>query len=325
MSEIRKDPVTGEQVIYSPGRENRPNFTGMKKTIELHPSNCPFCRGNEDMTPPEICRIEENGNWQVRVVPNRFPVLEVEEGRQEGGEGLFRKFKDAGAHEVIIETPDHHVELPGKDYRYFRNVFSVYRDRILDLRKDFRMKYIQIFKNYGAPAGATISHHHSQLIALPFVPEEIRRKFDLLADYRGRNGRSLIREIVAAEMKSGARVVCGNGHFAAIAPWCSRSPFQVSLFPLHESDRFEDVAEEDLDRFSEVFFRVVRKLVRALGDLPLNLVLNNAPCEKIPSGIFRWSLDVFPMLEGSGGFEMGTGTRINPVLPEKAASVLNQF
>ena len=137
MTEIRKDPFSGSVVIYSPDRENRPDFTGIKRSIELSPGNCPFCEGNEDMTPPEIFRIPGgDSSWKIRVIPNKFPVLNVEENFSSADKGVLEKFTGAGAHEIIIETPSHSEDIALRAFDYFSDIFITYRDRIKNLKND---------------------------------------------------------------------------------------------------------------------------------------------------------------------------------------------
>ncbi len=326
MTEIRKDPFSGSVVIYSPDRENRPDFTGIKRSIELSPENCPFCEGNEDMTPPEISRISDSGSsWKIRVIPNKFPVLNVEEKYNRTDEGVLEKFTGAGAHEIIIETPSHFEDITLRDPDYFKNIFITYRDRIRDLKKDFRLQYIQIFKNHKASAGATISHHHSQLIALPFVPEEVERKLTLLKAFYKKNNISLFSEIISVELAHKKRIVSENNGFIAVAPWYSRTPFQVSIYQKEGYSRFEDVEDGDLKNLSEIFSNVMKKLISALGDIPFNFVLYNLPFTEKDDAGFNWYIEILPAIGGTGGFEAATGTYINTVLPEKAAEILKKF
>lgn len=326
MSEIRKDPFSESVVIYSPDRENRPDFTGMRKFIELSPENCPFCAGNEEMTPPEIYRIRDNGSgWKIRVIPNKFPVLNVEEKYNRDDGGVLEKFTGAGAHEIIVETPSHFEDISLSDPEYFKNIFITYRDRVRDLKKDFRLQYIQIFKNHKASAGATISHHHSQLIALPFVPGEVKKKISVLKTYYKKNNRTLFSEIISKEVEFGKRIIYENSGFLAVAPWYSKAPFQVSLYQKGGYPRFEDIKDKGLENLSEIFNTVMKKLISALGDPPLNIMLYNAPFTEDDVHGFNWYIEILPVLGGTGGFEAATGTYINTVLPEKAAEILNKF
>ncbi len=326
MAEIRRDPFSGSVVIYSPDRENRPDFTGIKRTIDLSPENCPFCKGNEDMTPPEIFRISDgDSGWKVRVIPNKFPVLNVEENYNRSDNGIFERFAGAGAHEIIIETPSHSEDIALCAPDYFSDIFITYRDRINDLKNDFRLKYIQIFKNHKASAGATISHHHSQLIALPFVPEEVARKLVVLKNFYKKNNRSLFSNIITAELEHKERVVSENESFIAVAPWYSRTPFQVSFYQKQGHPRFEDVRDQEVENLSEIFSKVIKKIISALGDISYNLVLYNLPFAEQDDAGFNWYVELLPAIGGTGGFEAATGTYINTVLPEKAAEILNKF
>src|SRR5438093_830086 len=173
MPELRKDPVTGRWVIISTERRKRPSDFRVERHQVLRDGYCPFCAGREDLTPPEVFAYRSNGagpnrsGWDLRVVPNRFPALQVEGGLDREAEGMFDRMNGIGAHEVIIETPDHDKTLATMTETEIERVLAAFRERVRDLRQDHRFRYILLFKNHGAPAGATIEHSHSQLIALP--------------------------------------------------------------------------------------------------------------------------------------------------------------
>src|SRR5271163_3788124 len=155
-----------------------PDFA--REAVKIKGGFCPFCYGNEGKTPSEILayRPSTNGNtppkdgpgWTVRVVPNKFPALGIEGNLNKEAEGMFDKMNGIGAHEVIIETPDHNATLASLSSKKIEDVLWAFRDRILDLKKDRRFKYILLFKNHGEAAGASLEHAHSQLIALPILP-----------------------------------------------------------------------------------------------------------------------------------------------------------
>ncbi len=184
MPDLRKDPITGRWVIISTDRQKRPNDFRLESATILGREHCPFCPGHEAMTPPEVLSYRTDGSapntpgWNVRVVPNKFPALQVEGNLDRQGEGMFDRMNGIGAHEVIIETPDHDRPLAMMSEQEIERVFWACRERMLDLKRDFRLRYILIFKNHGAPAGATLAHPHSQLIALPIVPELVREEID---------------------------------------------------------------------------------------------------------------------------------------------------
>ncbi|HVA89114.1 MAG TPA: DUF4931 domain-containing protein, partial [Chloroflexota bacterium] len=178
MPELRKDPITGRWVIISSDRGKRPTDYGRAPVTTSDKGFCPFCYGNEGKTPPEILAYRPEGGpntpgWTVRVVPNKFPALGIEGELARQGEGVYDRMNGIGAHEVIIETPDHHLSLAALPTKNIEDVLWAFRDRMLDLKKDPRFRYILVFKNHGEQAGASLEHSHSQLIALPIVPRSI--------------------------------------------------------------------------------------------------------------------------------------------------------
>jgi len=184
VSELRKDPVTGRWVIISTDRRKRPTDFRLESVHIAPDPSCPFCEGHESMTPPEILAVRNNGSgsnqegWDLRVVPNQFPVLRVEGTLDRQGEGLFDKMNGIGAHEVIIETPHHLEQLASMPDDAIERVLWSVHDRMLDLQRDTRFRYIIAFKNHGVAAGASLDHSHSQIIALPIVPREVRDEVD---------------------------------------------------------------------------------------------------------------------------------------------------
>ena len=180
MPQLRKDPVTGRWVIISTNRARRPSDFTRTSTTSPSKGPCPFCIGHEAETPPEILSYRENGNgnghWTLSVVPNKFPALRVEGMLDRAGEGLYDQMSGIGAHEVIIESPDHKVSLAELPEKSVEDLFWAFRDRILDLKRDTRLRYVLLFKNHGEAAGASVEHTHSQLIALPVVPDPSARR-----------------------------------------------------------------------------------------------------------------------------------------------------
>src|SRR3972149_3393522 len=188
MPELRKAPITGRWVIISTDRGKRPSefeFTQPPSKSGF----CPFCQGNESNPPPEILAYRKNGGgpntpgWHVRVVPNKYPALKVEGQINREGDGVYDKMNGVGAHEVIIESPGHKDTLSTISASQFEEVLWSYRDRIIDLKKDSRLRYILIFKNHGEAAGATLEHSHSQLIALPIIPKRVIEELDGSLEY----------------------------------------------------------------------------------------------------------------------------------------------
>ena len=178
MPELRKDPIIGRWVIISTERGKRPSDFGItpQKTAN---KLCPFCPGNESATPPEILAFRPDNSkpnkpgWTLRVIPNKFPALKIEGDLNRRGHGIFDMMNGIGAHEVIIETPDHFTDFADVDQKAAEDIIWAYRMRIIDLKKDPRFRYIMIFKNFGEAAGASLEHAHTQLIATPIVPKTL--------------------------------------------------------------------------------------------------------------------------------------------------------
>ena len=222
MPELRKDPIVGRWVIIATDRARRPNDF-IREPVVAHPGRfCPFCEGNEDKTPPEILGWRQNGQgpnqrgWSLRVVPNKFPALGIEGELARQGEGLFDKMNGVGAHEVIIETPDHNLTLAQLPEKRVEDVLWAYRDRMLDLKKDKRFRYVLIFKNHGEAAGSSLEHTHSQLIALPVVPIYVREEVESAKTYYNFKERCIFCDIIRQEAASGARVIEETDHFLAL-------------------------------------------------------------------------------------------------------------
>src|SRR5580698_4570849 len=242
LPELRKDPITGRWVIISTDRSKRP-IDFVRESVQIKGNaNCPFCPGNEGKTPSEILAYGRNGSgkdtpgWSLRVVPNKFPALGIEGGLDREGEGLFDRMNGVGAHEVIVETPDHKITMATISERSVEETLWAFRDRMLDLKNDRRFRYILLFKNHGEPAGASVEHTHSQLIALPIVPNRVREEVDSAKHYYDEKERCIFCDMIHQEIEAGDRMIIGNDHFVALAPYAPRFPFETWIFPrLHSS------------------------------------------------------------------------------------------
>jgi len=235
--ELRKDPITGRWVIISTDRQKRPNDFRLERSAATGREQCPFCPGHEAMTPPEILAYRQNGGaanasgWDLRVVPNKYPALQVEGTIDREGEGMFDRMNGIGAHEVIIETPDHDRTLAVMSEPEIERVLWAYRERMIDLKQDHRLRYILVFKNHGAAAGATLEHPHSQLIALPIVPDFVREELEGARLHYQIKERCVFCDIVQQELRDGRRVIQENADIIALAPYAPRFAFETWLLP----------------------------------------------------------------------------------------------
>lgn len=327
MPELRKDPVTGRWVIIATDRAKRPSdFIRQSVTIKGL-RFCPFCPGNELRTPPEILAHRSRGGanetgWTLRVFPSKFPVLRVEGNLSPKAEGLYDKMNGVGAHEVIVETPEHFEPLSSMPPKRIEDLFWAYRERVVDLRRDTRLRHILLFKNHGEAAGGTLEHSHSQLIALPVVPLRVKEELDggkRFFDYRDR---CVYCDIIEAEIEAGSRLILETDHFVALCPYAARFPFETWIVPKLHASHAETLSHSQIPDLAAVLRTVLRKIDGALENPPYNVVLHSAPIQEAAMPHFHWRLEIIPRLTQVAGFERGTGLHINPEPPEESALFL---
>jgi UDPglucose--hexose-1-phosphate uridylyltransferase len=330
LPELRKDPITGRWVIIATERAKRPSDF-VRDKVEIRGSGfCPFCYGNESKTPPEIIAYRADGSmrnspgWSLRVVPNKFPALGIEGSLSRQGEGLYDKMSGIGAHEVIIETPDHQKTLAMISPRQIEDVLWAYRDRIIDLKKDRRFKYIMIFKNHGEAAGASLEHTHSQLIALPVVPKRVREETDGAREYFNFKERCIFCDIIRQETESGIRVIADTPAFIAVAPFAPRFPFEIWIMPRVHQSAFEDSQKQEFEQLAVMLKDMLMRLDKVLDYPAYNYIIHTSPIPESPNEHYHWHLEIMPKLTKIAGFEWGTGFHINPTPPEESAKFLRE-
>ena len=328
MPELRRDPVTGRWVIISTDRRRRPNDFRFERPTVIGRERCPLCPGHEALTPPEVLAFRQNGaapnapGWDLRVVPNKFPALQVEGSLDREGEGMFDRMNGIGAHEGIIETPDHDKSLASMSEPEIERVLWAFRERVLDLKQDRRFRYILVFKNHGAAAGATLEHGHSQLIALPVVPDFVREEIEGARRHLEAKERVLFCDIVHQELTAGKRVIQENADIVALAPYAPRFPFETWLLPRRHAARFEEAPRHEYESLARLLKAVLMRLDRALETPPYNLIIHSAPLTDESSDVYHWHVELMPKVTRTAGFEWGTGFYINPTSPEEATRVL---
>lgn len=329
MPELRKDPITGRWVIIAGDRAKRPTDFARPPARPGTEGFCPFCYGNESKTPPEILAFRSEGapntsGWTVRVVPNKFPALGIEGDLDRVGEGVYDKMNGIGAHEVIIETPRHDQTLASLPTKNIEDVLWAFRDRMLDLRKDSRFRYILVFKNHGNDAGASLEHSHSQLIALPIVPGSIREQVTGAQQYYEYKERCIYCDIIRQEMESKVRVVSDNEDFVTLSPFAPRFPFETWIFPKRHEAFFEQSSPRNLENMAKALKSLLTRTDTVLDCPSFNLVLQSAPLRESHTESFHWHIEYMPRLSRIAGFEWGTGFYINPMAPEQAAKYLRE-
>lgn len=329
MPELRKDPIVGRWIIISTERRKRPSDWPAASRAESR-GFCPFCPGNEDKTPPEISALRDDGSapnspgWKVRVIPNKFPALQIEGELERRGEGLYDWMSGIGAHEVIIESPHHSKEFASLDAENIAGILRMYRARMLDLRNDLRFKYVLVFKNHGRSAGASLEHSHSQLIAMPILPKRVMEELDGAKKHFDLKERCVFCDIISQEIAAEKRVIAQSKAYITIAPFAPRFPFEMWLLPRAHTSHYEMMPDENYAELAIVLREVLQRMNRALQGPHYNFVIHSTPIQNQAMPEYHWHIEIIPKLSRIAGFEWGSGFYINPVPPEEAAKILRQ-
>ncbi|MDD2772269.1 MAG: galactose-1-phosphate uridylyltransferase [Elusimicrobiales bacterium] len=330
MPELRRDPIFGRWVIIASERRGRPTDMKAETLPADDKSKCPFCAGRESQTPPEVMAYHPPGReadkpgWWLRVIPNKYPALDPAGKLKRRGVGMYDSMDGVGAHEVIIESPEHVRHIADMDDKRAEDIFWAYRDRMAAAKKDARLQYALIFKNYGRAAGATLSHPHSQLIALPMVPIRVKQEMDGAQSYYGYKERCVFCDVIHEEQRFAERIVGEDEHFIAIEPYASRSQFETWVLPKNHAGHFEKITEAEVKSLARLMKSVMGKLKRVLGDPPFNWMLHTTPLHEPETPSYHWHIEIMPKMAQVAGFEWGSGCYINPTPPELAAKLLNE-
>jgi UDPglucose--hexose-1-phosphate uridylyltransferase len=328
MSELRKDPISGRWVIISVERGKRP-------TDFISPSQkkrggfCPFCPGNEYTTPTEIMAFRPSGTapnspgWTLRVMPNKFPALQIYGELSKTGEGMFDKINGVGAHEVIVETPDHLQSLATIPLKSVEDAIWAYYMRLNDLKKDRRFKYILIFKNEGDAAGASLEHSHTQLIALPIIPKLVQEEMEASKRYYELKERCIFCDIINQELDARKRVIYENSRYVAIAPFAPRSPFETWILPKSHESSYSP-PDKNFAPLAEILQTILKQIDKILDIPPYNFILHTSPFAEETNDYYHWHIEIVPKLTKIAGFEWGSGFYINPTPPEESARFMRE-
>jgi len=329
MPELRKDPVLGRWIIISKERRKRPTDFPVEVSTGLG-GFCPLCPGNEAFTPPEVFALRDGGQpangegWKVRVVPNKYPALIIEGDLSKEGLGLYDRMNGIGAHEVIIESPNHNHSFADFSPKEMALVFKAYKERIIDLEKDLRFRYVMVFKNHGRAAGASLEHSHSQLIALPILPRMIVSELEGAQSHYKYKERCIFCDIIHQEIQQKERIVCENEGFLSIMPFAPRTPFEMWILPKKHSSAFYTQNDGELYSLAELFSESLQRLCKCIPNVPYNYVLHTDPLRSGGLEYFHWHFEIVPKLTSIAGFEWGSGFYINPLPPEEAALFLRE-
>jgi len=336
MPEMRHDPLQRRWVVISPERGSRPtDYLDFEEEVEEYD---PFAEGNEGETPPEITAVRSKNSkpngpgWQIRVFPNKYPAFKIEGDLDRRAEGVYDAMNGIGAHEMVIETPERRSDISLLNPEHAFNLGRTYRDRIIDLMKDRRMKYALLFRNHRKMAGASLSHPHSQIVATAVTPSSIAKELESARSYFLQKERCIFCDIINQERKERHRIVHESDKFIAFEPYASRFSFETWVMPKFHQHDFRNLSDDDMHGFMETLQITLQKLRVALNNPPYNLVLHTSPNTEsfAPRPQYwgtlyhdwHWHIEILPRLGNVAGFEFGTGFFINSTPPEQAAEIL---
>ena len=338
MPQLRKDPIFNRWVIISTERARRPQDFVFEKRGEVKGGFCPFCEGSESKTPPEIISFRKNGTkanepgWWLRVIPNKYPALAIEGEMSRKGIGMFDQMNGVGAHEVIVETTRHIIDIAELSESEIAEVILSYQMRSLDLKKDPRFRYVLIFKNCGEGAGASLEHSHSQIIATPVTPKRVREELLGAAQHYQLKERCVFCDIIEQELDSGKRLIQESHDFLVLSPFAACFPFETWIVPKRHHPDFDQMTESERKDLAATLKKTLYRINQALDKPPYNYLIHTAPNRVPRSGYwqtidkdYHWHLEIVPRVTGIAGFEWGTGFYINPTPPEDAAAYLRSI
>ncbi len=328
MPEFRQNPITKEWVIIATERARRPDQFAQKEQppqLPKYVADCPFCAGNERLTPTENLRIGSGAQWDVRAVPNKFSALSPDGKRSRRNEGLKRTAAGVGIHDVIIETPDHSMTTALLPQAHVEKIVQAYKQRYFTVSEDPRVELITIFKNHGPSGGASIAHPHSQLIATPIISPQVRSRMEEALRHFDEFGDCIFCKVLTDEIYEGKRIISENPHFVCFVPFASLTPFHIWIFPRRHMASFGEIREEEMKSLAGILRDTLARLYYSLGNPDYNYTIRTAPSENRYCKYYHWYISLVPRLTRVAGFELGSGFFVNVTLPEENAQFLRSF
>lgn len=329
ISELRQDPISGDWIIISTGRAKRPesfkshNIAALETPINL----CPFENPQEHGNVIIKTYGGNDHNWTVKVVKNKFPIVSGQNCGFEKRIGPYISNEAAGHHEVII-FKDHRKSLAQLETTDVGRIVDVFKERYLELEKMPCANYILIMLNHGRKAGASVSHPHAQILALPFVPSDIRRSLEGSKRYYDERGRCAHCDILSWEFKEKKRIVFENDFFVALVPYAPKFSYEIRIFPKKHNSYFEETEDVELKDFAEILRVALAKIYNGLNNPSYNFFIHTPPAERDHNheyDYYHWHLEINPRLAIWGGFELGTGGDVIDVDPDEAAEFLRNI
>ena len=329
MPEFRQNKATKEWVIVATERGKRPSdFAKLKgeiKPIPAHKDDCPFCRGNEQMTPESILQYPKNGDWRLRVVANKFAALQPDLATTRTRVGEFLAAKGFGIAEVVIECPEHNKTIATMTLNEVADILRAYRERQTQISQNENINLVTIFRNHGAKAGTSLEHPHSQIIATPIVPPHVRYPMEQAVLHYDKYGSCVYCDIIREELEQKERIIYETDSFATFCPYAARSPFEVRIYPKRHMASFMAITDDEIEEMAWVMRNTLLKIYKCLDNPDYNYVLRSSPIGDENTRHQHWYMVIIPKITTPAGFEIGSGIYINTISPEVSARYLREI
>jgi len=328
MSELRLNLITREWVVIATERALRPDAFGRKipnHIPEAYDENCPFCPGHEDQTPGAIMHHPCDGEWRIRVVPNKFSAFSMDVKKSRKNEGRSHSMGGYGRHEVVIESPEHNRYIAHMSQDEVTDLIRIYRSRFQAMYDDPDIEHVIIFKNHGESAGTSLLHPHSQIIGTPVTPMQVRDRLDAGLRYFDDTGECLMCASLADELAFGKRIILDTEHFVTFIPYAALSPFHIWIFPKRHSACFGNINDEEMTDLAAHLKGVLARLFIGLDNPSFNFVIRSEQPSAAGAEYFHWYISLVPRIGRPAGFELGSGMYINTSIPEDSAVFLRNI
>jgi len=329
VSELRYNIVNREWVVIATERAKRPHdFMKPQKDVKIIPEfrqDCPFCPGNEGDLSDETFRIGGKEKWLTRSIYNKFPALSPKEKLVRHNDGIYHSISGYGVAEVIVESPKHNLNLALMSDEEVENIIKAYKDRYLSLQNKEGIESVVIFRNNGSGAGTSLEHPHSQLIATPIVPPQIRNRVESAMAFFDVTGKCIFCSVLEQEMAAKIRMISENGTFASFVPYAGAAPFVTWIFPKRHTSSFGDINGLEIKDLASILKLTLSKLYYGLNNPDYNYTIRSTPVKEDGKAYFHWYLTIVPRITLPAGFEVGSGIFINSSLPEESAEFLRKI
>jgi len=326
VSELRFDLVSKDWVVIATGRAKRPEtfLAQERQKIEIAEKDCPFCNLEIQEKPVLEYKKENSEDWDVTVIPNKFPAFFRSESLRERAEGPYSLMDSVGFHEVVV-TRDHKKSLADLSAKEVEKVIDAYQERYLDLANEKFVNYISIFHNHGHEAGASIVHPHSQIIAMPLIDPDLQQSINGSRIFFETQGKCVHCKMMEWDMEDKRRIVFENKEFVVLAPFASRVAFELRIYPKQHHAYFERIKEKEKEQLAQALQTALSKIFKGLNDPAYNFFLHTAPVDGKDYNHYHWHFEILPKTSTWAGFELGTGIEISIIQPEEAAKYLREI